>query len=177
MEAHVSKQSFSSSVLCVHQPLWPVAAQRTSHGCPLCQEMPGWSSPLCSQRLCTVAPAPDHPLFLCTSPMAVSPARNLNLLAVCICRRQCFPLCLSALCLPIHRPTACSCPRDNFCPSGSQPAGSGWGWPRWCCSYPLHPRWPPHTGLSGCSSLEHRHSSDLLRLDNQIAEALETESE
>lgn len=71
----------------------------------------GWPLPPCPQRLCTGVPAPDHPLFPCVTATAISPGRNLHLSAVCIRRGCAFQPHLSALCLPIHSPTACSRPR------------------------------------------------------------------
>lgn len=58
----------------------------------------GWPLPPCPQRLCTVVPAPDHPLFSYVTPMAVSPGRNLHLSAMCIHRE--VVLCVPQRCLP-----------------------------------------------------------------------------
>lgn len=85
----------------------------------------GWPLSLCPQRLCTVVPASDHPLFPHVTPMAVSPGRNLHLSAMCIHRGHAF----HPSSLPCASPSTASQPastsgyRADFCPPRAQPAG------------------------------------------------------
>lgn len=87
----------------------------------------GWPLFLCPQRLCTVVPALDHPLFPYVIPTAVPPGRNLHLSAMYIHRGCAFhpsPLPCASPCTP-PQPTCPPGYRADFCPPRPQPAGAG----------------------------------------------------
>lgn len=128
MEAHVStlisKKPFFPYVVHVHQP--PLASTEDLLWLPTELAAPGEAAVTTSQRLCTVVPAPDHPLFPCLTPMAVSPGQNLHLSAMCICRICSFhPTYLPCAFLS----TACSVPepKADFCPLRPEPIEPGSG--------------------------------------------------